>query len=298
MVKIISSITFHCFSAGKDASSEVTNSTVIFLFELLREPGSVSRNELSKIAETFGPCDRSLVEKAHKLTQLLLSNIPEDELNRKLQRSTKYENGPGFGGEIKFSFPEPMEFEDDLTLFDTELEDEKPKFSLKFTTESSTATTKNVPQENRENCASPTNVNELGDVNWLRQRCDFYFGSAGENLNSADMCSVIFDLLSSPRGDQEMQNELFELLGFDRFEFIEELLANREKVVTGGGKKAASVNGNKSKSLLNHNFFCLMKTLYKTTYCMLMLTRPKKIPVVPVTRPTLIFSADPIIFST
>ena len=237
-----------CFSAGKDATSEVTNSTAVFLFELLHKPSSVSQKEISKIAETFGPCDRSLVEKAYKLTHLLLSNIPENEFNSKLQRSAKCKNEPRFGDGIKFSFPEPEEFRDDLTLFDTELEDEKPKFSLKFPAELSKAASENVPQENREDSVSPTSINEAGDINWLRQRCDFYFGSAGENVNSADMCSVIFDLLSSSRGDQEMQNELFELLGFDRFEFIEELLANREKVVNGGGKKhAENDNGNKSK---------------------------------------------------
>ena len=242
-------IPFYYFSAGKDVSSEVNKSTAIFLFELLQEPSFVSKNELSKVAETFGPCDRSLVDEAHKLTQLLLSNIPEDELNRKIQSSTKNENQPAFGEGIKFFFPEPVEFEADLTLFDTEVENEKPKFSLKINTEQSKAEPVKVAQENREDWITPTNLNEPGDLNWLKQRCDFYFGNEGGNLNSGDMCSVLFDLLSSPRGNQEMQNELFELLGFDRFEFIEELLANREKVVTGRSMNGGeTVNGNKGKS--------------------------------------------------
>jgi activating signal cointegrator complex subunit 3 len=242
-------IPFYNFSAGKDASSEVTNSTAIFLFELLREPSFVSKNELSKIAETFGPCDRSLVDNAYKLTQLLLSNIPEDELNRKQQKSTQHKNQHAFGEGIKFSFPEPVEFEADLTLFDTEVENEKPKFSLKVVTEPSKTEGVKVAQEHREDWVTPTNLDEPGDITWLKQKCDFYFGNAGEHLNSGDMCSVIFDLLSSRRGNQEMQNELFELLGFDRFEFIEELLSNREKIITGGSTRAAeTVNDNKGKS--------------------------------------------------
>ena len=223
--------------AGKDISSEVNKSTAIYLFELLREPSFVSKNELSKIAETFGPCDRSLVDEAHKLTQILLRNIPEDELDKKLESSNKHDNQPVFGEGIKFFYPEPVEFEADLTLFDSEVQQEKPKFSLKINTEESQAVAVKVPQENREDWLTPTNVNKQGDISWLRERCDFYFGNSGENLNSEDMCSVLFDLLSSPRGNQEMQNELFELLGFDRFEFIEELLANRAKVVSGSSAK-------------------------------------------------------------
>ena len=258
------------FSAGKDVSSDVNKSTAIYLFELLREPSFVSKNELSKIAETFGPCDRNLVDDAHKLTQVLISNIPEDELNKKIQSSTQHDNKPAFGEGIKFFYPEPREFEADLTLFDTEVEKEKPQFSLKVSTEQSQAVAVKVPQENREDWVTKTNVKQHGDINWLKERCDFYFGNAGENVNSGDMCSVLFDLLSSPRGNSEMQNELFELLGFDRFEFIQELLTNREKIITGGNvKDATTVNGSKGwskvpSSLISDwwldataNFFCV-----------------------------------------
>ena len=70
-----------------------------------------------------------------------------------------------------------------------------------------------------------------------KRKCDLYFSSASENVNSTDMCSVIFDVLSSPRGDEVIQNELFELLGFERFEFIQELLANRHSIVVGTVKE-------------------------------------------------------------
>lgn len=221
------------FLAGKDVSSEVNKSTAIFLFKLLRKPSFVSKNELSKIAEMFGSCERCLVDEAYKLVQLLLSNIPEDVLNKELERLSKNEILSTFGDGIKFAFPIPAEFEEDLSLFDSDNEEDKPKFSLKVDAEAfkSKAESVKVAQENREDFSN--NVELAGDWNWLKQRCDFYFGNSGEHLNSLDMCSVIFDLLSSSRGNQEMQNELFELLGFDRFEFIEELLANRENVVTG-----------------------------------------------------------------
>ena len=234
-----------CYLAGKDASSEITESTAIFLFDLLRKTSFVTKNDLSKIAETFGPCDRSFVEEAYKLIQLLVSNIPEEELNKKLESSGKSENEHVFGKGIKFTFPEPVEFEADLSMFDEEIKDKKPKFSLKLNVESSKAVSVRVAQEHYEERISPINCNGPGNISWLKQKCDIYFGDAGENLNSADMCSVIFDLLCSSRPNQEMQNELFELLGFDRFEFIEELLSNRQKIVAGGTKSIEAANGSK-----------------------------------------------------
>lgn len=243
---------FHrCFlPAGKDASFEVTKSTAIFLFEMLQEASFVGQPELAKIGETFGPCDRSVIDEAHKLTQVLLSNIPDDELNKNLLNSTRKEHIKAFGEGIKFFYPNVVEFETEFTLFEHEIEDEKPKFSFKLNTEEIKAESFKIAQENHDGGA-PMQDNEHAVVSWLKRRCDYYFGDTDEHLSSADMCSVIFDLLTSPKGNQEMQNELFELLGFDRFDFIEELLSNREHILTNGAAREVDTSsGKKSKSNL------------------------------------------------
>ena len=184
-----------------------------------------------------------MVDEAFKLTHILLSNVPDEKMNAKLTNSSNIEKQIPFGEGIKFVFPLPTEIETDLSLFDFDVEDEKPRFSLKINTEASKAKPIKAPQENCEDLVTSNSVSEKANINWLKQKCDLYFGNVGENLNSDVMCSVIFDLLCSRRGNEEMQNELFELLGFDRFEFIQELLANREKVIGGGNKNAHNTSG-------------------------------------------------------
>lgn len=232
--------------AGKEASSEITQHTAIFLFNLLKECSNVSRNEVLKIEETFGPCHSSLINDAYNLVQQLVSYIPEHVLNKELQRTSNNDTKTEFGRGIKFYFPSCKKQTEDLSLLDsdTDDDDEKFKFSLNYNPEK--WTDKEIsPSSNSvvaESTKEKNNFKEI-NVNWLKQRCDLYFGSGDENLNSSDMCSVIFDILSSPRGNQEMQNELFELLGFERFEFIQELLTNRENIVVGTLRVADKMNG-------------------------------------------------------
>ena len=66
---------------------------------------------------------------------------------------------------------------------------------------------------------------------WLKEQCQHHFGSGGGALSPQDLCVAIFELLSSPAGDELLQNDLFELVGFDKFEFIQELLQRRGQIV-------------------------------------------------------------------
>jgi len=49
---------------------------------------------------------------------------------------------------------------------------------------------------------------------WLKHQCETLF--AGGATPVQDMCVAIFDQLASPKGDDLLQNDLFDLLGFDR----------------------------------------------------------------------------------
>lgn len=199
----------------------------MFLFRLLREANFVSQKELAKVAETFGPCDRLLIDEAYKCTQLLISNIPEDGLKTTLEKSSRIKNQTSFGKGIKFSFPECNGVEPDLSIFEDDFEEEKPSFSMKLMFDSNNAESAKVPQEDREDWVQPRNPDDSG-IEWLRNKCHIYFGNSGGEASSEDMCSAIYELLCSQRRDEEMQNELFELLGFERFDFIQELLAKRK----------------------------------------------------------------------
>lgn len=45
------------------------------------------------------------------------------------------------------------------------------------------------------------------------------------------MLQSILNLMHSSQSNEEMQNEIFELLGFDKIDFIQELLVNRQELI-------------------------------------------------------------------
>lgn len=49
---------------------------------------------------------------------------------------------------------------------------------------------------------------------WLKHMCEVHFGGGPTPVQ--DMCMAIFDMLASPKGDDLLQNDLFELMGFDK----------------------------------------------------------------------------------
>lgn len=196
-----------------------------------------------KVRETFGPCQSLLVDEAHVSTQTLIGFIPEDVHCKELQTSLKTNTSEEFGHGIKFSFPDILESSD---LSEDSDSDNEIRFSLEINVEKWQSKDAGLYSNDVQSEANETHDNskqQILDVSWLRGKCDLYFSSASEDVNSTDMCSVIFDVLSSPRADEVIQNELFELLGFDRFEFIQELLANRHSIVVGTIKGADVGNG-------------------------------------------------------
>ena len=50
-------------------------------------------------------------------------------------------------------------------------------------------------------------------------------------LSVAEFATTILDMLSSKRSSEELQTELFDLCGFDRFDMIGAVLENREALV-------------------------------------------------------------------
>lgn len=50
-------------------------------------------------------------------------------------------------------------------------------------------------------------------------------------LTWEDFASSLVQILSSSKSDDELQNELIEMLGFDLFEFIAEILSKRQLIL-------------------------------------------------------------------
>ncbi|KAK9744289.1 N-terminal helicase PWI domain [Popillia japonica] len=69
--------------------------------------------------------------------------------------------------------------------------------------------------------------------NWLEQGYDKYKHIL-PGFSKEEFCKSMFQILASNRSNNELQNELFEMLGFDAFELISEMLDNRKSIVDCG----------------------------------------------------------------
>jgi activating signal cointegrator complex subunit 3 len=65
---------------------------------------------------------------------------------------------------------------------------------------------------------------------------------------NADLIDNLTELLKSAKSNEELQNELFDFLGFDKFEFIMEVLQNRKHVLDNATKPIDKINVFKEKA--------------------------------------------------
>ncbi|VVC95095.1 unnamed protein product [Leptidea sinapis] len=94
------------------------------------------------------------------------------------------------------------------------------EFSMKY---DSTMDKRNVVK-----VPKPLQEPKFGKV-WLENKVRELYENSSQ-MSSADVLQSIITFLNSPRSNDEMQNDLFELLGFDQFEFIQEVLQHRRDI--------------------------------------------------------------------
>lgn len=70
------------------------------------------------------------------------------------------------------------------------------------------------------------NIFQFGKT-WLEKTVKNLF-----DTTSVEILQSIITFLHSSRSNDELQAELFDLLGFDKFEFIQNLLQNRQDIIT------------------------------------------------------------------
>ena len=139
----------------------------------------------------FGPFPASVATKACSIVMEMASWLPDHIL---YDLGSAGEPAPSvktkeFGEGVKFDFEEVSESSYDW-LASSDEEEEDPTFNMKYVEEE-------MDYEMGEASGG------LGP-SWLRNQVDKYFGAD----SAADMCNVIFDTLSSPRTDTELQNEV------------------------------------------------------------------------------------------
>ncbi|VDI49942.1 activating signal cointegrator complex subunit 3 [Mytilus galloprovincialis] len=211
---------------GSEASSETIESGAAFLFDVFKDVDKVGPTQTAKLRNIFGPFPATAATKACILVNRVVTWIPEE--SSLLLGNQDREEGDGeatvqeFGKGIKFAFPKFEEFQD-LSESETDDDDEEKNAigDLKYL-----EPTPQKPQRTQQ-----TSEKLEFDAVWLETEMSKYYSEADIGLSIEDLCSTVFDVLTSSKTDTELQNDLFEFLGFDRFELIQSLIQNRKQII-------------------------------------------------------------------
>ncbi|CAG5136749.1 unnamed protein product, partial [Candidula unifasciata] len=220
---------------GSEESEDTVECGAAFLFDVFKSVDSVGKREATQLRSTFGPYPATAATKVCQTVRKIVGWMPESAL---AELTSEREEGDGaasseeFGHSIKFVTPEfASDDEEDLSSEednDTEKETTRD-FDLRYSGNAARSNSSNAALAEAKTAGRYSGF----DSAWLKAKVNEYFenNETALNLGIDELTSTIFEILSSQRRDDELQNELFDLLGFDCFELIQQLLENRTNII-------------------------------------------------------------------
>uniref|UniRef100_A0A2Z5TZE8 U5 small nuclear ribonucleoprotein 200 kDa helicase n=1 Tax=Reticulitermes speratus TaxID=60591 RepID=A0A2Z5TZE8_9NEOP len=215
---------------GGEHSKETVDETAVFLFRLFLCESLVLQKHLLMLKQMFGSVSSNTAHKVWKCVSHIASQLP-DKCIEYVKSGRCSQNGPQkqFGRNIKFIFQQPQPsypctgFLVDLGV--TAGSEILKDFSMKYDDISALVVTKESIKKNH------SKKNGFGK-SWLEKELQKYYeGSNPPGLSSDEFAETVVTMLNSGRSNDELQNELFDLLGFDRFQLIQSLLEHRSDII-------------------------------------------------------------------
>ncbi|XP_063773108.1 activating signal cointegrator 1 complex subunit 3 isoform X1 [Pseudophryne corroboree] len=219
---------------GTDHGQEAIECGSVFLFKTFYGKENVSYDETKAIKNMFGPFPSTCATAACNATCKILSLLTDEQLKKLalLFQENYVEEIMSFGKNVKFSL-EMYELEETEGIpldGSIETDDNISLDFLKFQKNH-----KEHSQGTPATCArQKASGNDDGGSLLYDELEQYVFHSLQSHTGGptvVDLCSTIFQMLESPKTNDELQNELFELLGPDGLTAIEVLLQQRQKIV-------------------------------------------------------------------
>ncbi|XP_049674277.1 activating signal cointegrator 1 complex subunit 3 isoform X2 [Accipiter gentilis] len=218
---------------GAENGQEAIESGAVFLFKTFHRKECVGHDETKAIKQMFGPFPSSSATAACNATYRIASHFTEEQLTALIQMAEE-QNGDNrvfFGKNIVFSFDmHDLDHSEELPVNGEA--DAQKIISLDY----------NKFLNNQLNHLQ-NYCDEKSDLKSLEKVDDsFLWCEVGKYLNESqgdtpggptteDLCCTLYEMLASTKSGDELQNELFELLGPEGFELIEKLLQNRSLIL-------------------------------------------------------------------
>ncbi|KAF3840310.1 hypothetical protein F7725_019027 [Dissostichus mawsoni] len=213
---------------GTEHGQAAVESAAVFLFETFHNKDHVGTEETRAIKQMFGPFPSSAAEASCACVARLVAPLGDSRVENFIQSLSSRHNpqrGPSFGRNIAFSYDcyalDPLE---ELPCSEVNEENVSLDF-INFLNHQQSG--RNVASEE----ASGSSLNS-GEGAILRSEVEKYL-NGGNMISSSpeELCTSLFEMLTSHKSDDELQNELFELLGPEGLEMISTLLQRRAAIV-------------------------------------------------------------------
>ncbi|XP_017674190.1 PREDICTED: activating signal cointegrator 1 complex subunit 3 [Lepidothrix coronata] len=233
---------------GAENGQEAIESGAVFLFKTFHGKECVGHDETKVIKEMFGPFPSSSATAACDATSRIASHFSEEQLTGLIQM-TEEQNGDNrvsFGKNIVFSFDmHDLDHSEELPVNGEA--DAQKNISLDYN-----KFLNNQLNHLQNYCAEKSDLKSLEKVDDSFLWCEvgkylkeFQGGNPG-GPTTEDLCCTLYEILASTKSGDELQNELFELLGPEGFELIEKLLQNRSLILE---KSLTCPNDNRFQTL-------------------------------------------------
>ncbi|KAF7253723.1 Activating signal cointegrator 1 complex subunit 3 [Varanus komodoensis] len=236
---------------GSENGQEAIESGAVFLFKIFHTKECVGHDETKAIKQMFGPFPSSSATAACDATCRIVSHFTDEQLSTLLQMSEEQNDTPKlcFGKNIAFSFDmHDLDCFEELPINGT-LDDQKA-ISLDY----SKFLNNHLERfPNGYDANSGAKLLEKVDDSFLWCEVGKYLNESLKGTSGGPtrehLCCTLYEMLASQKSGDELQNELFELLGPEGFELIEKLLQNRSTIVN---KSCSGPNDYNLQSLQEH----------------------------------------------
>lgn len=229
ILKLFPQLKEACKLLTGDQSDEIIEDAAVLTLRMFLDQDIVMLKHMSQLRQTFGTVLSATANKICEIVTKISEQLSDNtkEYIRTEEAESNKENLKLWGDHIQCHYVPYKPAKKPLAKLTS-----KPAtasafvtdFSMKYDSASQAKATAGPSK-----VSAPVLESKYGKT-WLETKVkEQYENAAG--ISSADILQSIITLLNSPRTNDEMQNDLFELLGFDKFEFILDILEHRQDII-------------------------------------------------------------------
>lgn len=201
---------------------EVDDACVGFVRDLILLQ-HVSLELMKKYKKLYGTATPAQVEKIHRAVRELRDHVSEDQLGSVLGDKAAVADETYFGSKIKFTYAPALPSDEELSY----LQDiSQKKFSLQ------TQLTFDYDTIAGKQAAAASSTGTKATIEWLENTIRSFYGEEQPlGMSTPEFAVTIMEKLNTKKSPEELQTELFDLCGFDRFDMIGAILEKRDELV-------------------------------------------------------------------